>query len=211
MPASKQRVGCAFEDMIQIQVTGKHLSVGDALKEHVETRLGRDVARYFANGVRAHVTFEKQRSQFQSGCTLHLATGMVLQAQGESADARSAFDTAADHLEKRLKRYKQRLRDHHAHRRQPVSARDVASFVIRSAQEEDGEEPTELNPVIIAEEKETLQELTVGEAAMQLDISSVPFVLFANSKDGQVNLVYRRDDGNIGWIDTGTPRASAKG
>ena len=189
--------------MMQIQVTGKHLSVGDSLKEHVETRLGRDVARYFANGVRAHVTFEKQRSQFQSGCTLHLATGMVLQAQGASPDARTAFDQAADHLEKRLRRYKQRIQNHHTHRREPVQARDVASFVIQSSDEE-REEPNELNPVIIAETTHSVQELSVGEAAMQLDISNVPFVLFLNAKDGQINLVYRREDGNIGWIDTGS-------
>lgn len=190
--------------MMQIQVTGKHLSVGESLRQHVENRLGRDVARYFANGVRAHVTFEKQRSLFQSGCTLHLATGIVLQAQGESADAHAAFDAAADHLEKRLKRYKQRLRRHHTHRRIPAQVRDVASFIIKSSSAEEMDEPEELNPVIIAEMAHSLQELSVGEAAMQLDISTLPFVLFVNTKNGQINLVYRREDGNIGWIDPGT-------
>ncbi len=98
---------------MQIQTTGKNLSVGDALRHHIESRIGQDVARYFDGLVRAHVTVEKQRSQFRSECTLHLATGIVLQAHGENADARAAFDAAANHLEKRLRRYKKRLRDHH--------------------------------------------------------------------------------------------------
>src|SRR5688500_10893606 len=136
---------------MQIQVTGKNLSVGDALRQHVEERLNRDVARYFDGTVSAHVTVEKQRSQFRSECTLHLATGMVLQTHGVDGDARLAFDTAANHLEKRLRRYKQRLRDHHNRRRRPSVVSDMKSFVIQaSVDEEVQEEPSDLNPVIVA-------------------------------------------------------------
>jgi ribosomal subunit interface protein len=187
---------------MQIQVTGKNLSVGDALRQHVEERLNRDVARYFDGTVSAHVTVEKQRSQFRSECTLHLATGMVLQTHGVDGDARLAFDTAANHLEKRLRRYKQRLRDHHNRRRRPSVVSDMKSFVIQaSVDEEVQEEPSDLNPVIVAEDVHQVPELTVGEAAMQLDISNLSFLLFRNAKNNTLGLVYRRDDGNIGWID----------
>jgi len=195
---------------MQIQVTGKNISVGDALRQHVEERLTGDVARYFDGTVRAHVTVEKQRSQFRSDCTLHLATGIVLLAHASDGDARVAFDRAADHLEKRLKRYKQRLRNHHKHQRKPAQVADVKSFVIRpSTHEHEHEEPSDLNPVIVAEGMHQIPELTVGEAAMQLDISNVPFVLFRNAKSGNLGLVYRRDDGNIGWIDPGSANNAA--
>jgi ribosomal subunit interface protein len=195
---------------MQIQVTGKNLSVGDALRQHVEERLKSDVARYFDRTVRAHVTVEKQKSKFRSDCTLHLATGIVLQAHGIDGDARIAFDVAADHLEKRLKRYKQRLRNHH-HQRKPAPVASVRSFIIQPpAHEHEHEEPGDLNPVIVAEGVHQLAELTVGEAAMQLDISNVPFVLFRDAKSRSIGLVYRREDGNIGWIDPGTINTTAK-
>jgi ribosomal subunit interface protein len=187
---------------MQVQVTGKNLSVGEALRQHVEERLNGDVARYFDGTVSAHVTVEKQRSQFRSECTLHLATGMVLQAHGVDGDARVAFDTAANNLEKRLRRYKQRLRGHQNRRRRPSAALDMKSFVIQASVDEDlHEEPSDLNPVIVAEDVHQVPELTVGEAAMQLDISNLPFLLFRNAKNNTVGLVYRRHDGNIGWID----------
>ena len=174
------------------------------MRRHIESRLSQDVARYFDGLVRAHVTVDKQRAQFRSDCTLHLATGIVLQAHGESVDAKAAFDAAASHLEKRLRRYKKRLRDHHSNRSHPVVYSDIPGYVIQaSAQDEEDHEPPELSPVIIAEAPHRMPELTVGEAAMQLDISSVPFVLFRNVRGGNVNIIYRRDDGNIGWLDPG--------
>jgi ribosomal subunit interface protein len=189
---------------MQIQVTGKNISVGDALRQHVEDRLNGDVARYFDGTVRAHVTVEKQRSQFRSECTLHLATGIVLQAHGVEGDARVAFDVAASHLEKRLRRYKQRLRSHHNHRRKPTRTAEIKSLVIQAAtHERDEEEPSDLNPVIVAEALHAVPELSAGEAAMQFDISNSAFLLFRDAKSGSLGLIYRRDDGNIGWIDLG--------
>jgi ribosomal subunit interface protein len=193
---------------MHIQVTGKNISVGDALRHHVESRLNSDVARYFDGTVRAHVTVEKQRSRFRSDCTLQLATGIVLQAHGVDGDARIAFDVAADHLEKRLRRYKQRIRNYHNHRRKPADVADVRSFIIQPpSHEHEDDEPSDLNPVIVAETMHQIPELSVGEAAMQLDISNVAFVLFRDARNGSLSLVYRRDDGNIGWID---PRSSNK-
>jgi hypothetical protein len=141
---------------------------------------------------------------------LHLATGIVLQAHGVNADAHVAFDTAADHLEKRLRRYKQRLRNHHNQRRKSRPAADMKTFVIQpSAHEREEEEPQDLNPVIVAEGMHQVPDLSVGEAAMQLDISNLPFLLFRNARNDGLGLVYRRDDGNIGWIDLGSDDKSA--
>ena len=185
---------------MQIKITGKNLDIGDALRDHVGERLLQLQQKYFEGTVHGHVTVEKQRTGFHTDCTLHLATGLVLQAHGAAADAHPSFDCAAQHLEKQLKRYKQRIKDHHKTRREPVHQLEAASYVI-SASEDHEPEPADLNPVVIAESATNVPELTVGEAVMQLDISSVPFVMFRNSGHGALNVVYRRHDGNIGWVD----------
>jgi ribosomal subunit interface protein len=189
---------------MQIKVTGKNIDIGEALRIHIEERLQQFRQKYFEGTVHAHVTVEKQRFSFQTDCSLHLATGLVLQSHGTAAEAFQSFDAAAQHLEKQLKRYKQRLKDHHKDRREPVRQSEAASYVIQAGG--DGEEPAGLNPVVIAESSTNVPELSVGEAVMQLEISSVPFVLFRNSKGGRTNVVYRRSDGNIGWVD---PRPAA--
>lgn len=189
-----------FAAAMQIKVTGKNLDAGSALREHVENRLLQIQQKYFDGSVHAHVTVEKQRVGFHTDCTLHLATGLVLQAEGNAADAHASFEEAASHLERQLKRYKQRLKDHHRHRREPVRQIEAQSYVISPAAET-GEEPQGLNPVVVAETGVSLPELTVGEAVMQLDISTRPFLLFRNGGHGGLNLVYRRADGNIGWVD----------
>lgn len=184
---------------MQVQVTGKNLSVGEALKQHVEARLAGDVARYFDGAVRAHVTVAKERGQFCCECTLHLPTGIVLQASGAHADAHQSFDAAAGHLERQLKRYKSRLREHQRTRREPVPVTDAMDYVLEADSGADSA-PGEA-PAIIAETRLAVPELTVAEAAMQLDISTAPFLVFRNAGHGRVNLVYRREDSHIGWID----------
>lgn len=190
---------------MQIKITGKNLDVGDALRTRIDDRLRQLQQKYFDGTVHAHVTVEKQRSAFHSDCTLFLATGLKLQSHGSDAEAPQSFEAAALHLEKQLKRYKQRIKDHHKSRREPVREIDAASYVISAAPEEEAAS-ADLNPVVIAEHTTKVPELTVGEAVMQLDISSIPFVLFRNAGNGALNVVYRRTDGNIGWVD---PRPSA--
>jgi len=184
---------------MQIKVTGKNLDVGDALREHIESRLSQIQQKYFDGTVHAHVTVEKQRAGFHTDCALRLATGLVLQAEGSGGEAHPSFDQAASHLEKQLRRYKQRLKDHHRNRREPVRQFEAQSYVIEPhTDEQDGHGP---NPVVVAETGLKLPELSVGEAVMQLDISTQPFLLFRNGGHGGLNLVYRRPDGNIGWVD----------
>jgi ribosomal subunit interface protein len=191
-----------------VKITGKNLDIGAALRTHVETRLKQISEKYFDGTVSSHVTIEKQKSQFATDCTLHLATGLVLQSHGLAGDAPMGFDLAAEHLEKQLRRYKRRLKDHHKSRQEPVKMTSATSYVIAADGLGTGEEPGDLNPVIIAETSASVPELSVGEAVMQLDISSNPFLLFRNSRDGGLNVIYRRPDGNIGWID---PRHNASG
>ncbi len=185
---------------MQIKITGKNLDIGEALRVRINDRLTALQQKYFEGAVDSTVTIEKQRSSFHSDCTLHLATGLRLQAHGADGEAPASFEAAALHLEKQLKRYKQRLKDHHKNRKEPVRQLEAQSYVISAAPEEEAPEAG-LNPVVIAEQATTVPELTVGEAVMQLDISSVPFVLFRNSGHGALNVVYRRSDGNIGWVD----------
>jgi len=194
-----------FATTMQIKVTGKNLDVGDALREHIESRLQLIKQKYFEGTVHAHVTVEKQRVGFHTDCALHLATGLVLQAEGTGAEAHPSFDKAASHLEKQLRRYKQRLRDHHRARREPVRRVTAPSYMIPAATDA-SEDVEEAHPVVVAETGLELPELSVGEAVMQLDISTRPFLLFRNGGHGGLNLVYRRPDGNIGWVDP-TPSA----
>lgn len=184
---------------MQIKVTGKNLDVGDALREHIEARLGLLQQKYFDGTVHAAVTVEKQRGFFHADIALHLATGLVLQAEGKGAEAHPGFDEAAAHLEKQLRRYKHRLKDHHRRRREPVRHFEAQSYVIEP--HADDNDSAGENPVVVAETGLRLPELSVGEAVMQLDISTQPFLLFRNGGHGGLNLVYRRPDGNIGWVD----------
>ena len=186
---------------MQIQITGKNLDIGDALREHVESRIHNDVAKYFDGIVRCLVVVEKQRSGFDCEITLHLTTGLSLNANGD--DAHSAVDTSSGHLEKRLRRYKRRLKDHHLARKEPVNAVPAAAYVLQADTDGATEEPDDLNPVIIAESTASIDELSVGEAVMKLDFTNEQFVLFRNGRNGSLNVVYKRKDGNVGWLDPG--------
>lgn len=190
-------------EIMQVQITGKNLNVGSALTSHIEQRLGQIAERFFEGTTGAHVTVEKQRSAFVTECTLRLRTGLTLQAHGSAADAMPSFEEAASHLEKQLRRYKNRLKDHHKSRVDPVASFEAQSFVIAAPGAEQDQEAADLNPVVIAETAASIPELSVGEAVMQLDISTNPFVLFKSARDGGINVVYRRHDGNIGWLDAG--------
>lgn len=190
---------------MQVKVTGKNLDIGEALRTHIENRLMQFREKYFEGAVHAQVMVAKQRSSFVCDSSLHLATGLVLQSHGSAVEAFASFEAAAQHLEKQLKKYKQRLKSHHRDRRDPVRQEAAFDYTI-AASAEGGETDAagELNPVIIAEQETSVPELTVGEAVMALEISSVPFVLFRNSKGGRTSVVYRRPDGNIGWVEPKT-------
>ena len=188
---------------MQIIVSGKQVDLSDALRTRVETNLGVIASKYFGHAIEAHVTFSRARSFFTCDINLHAGRGLQLRGEGEAADANAAFDDASEHVAKRLRRYRRRVNEHSrdlAHRERPSLARQ---YIL---QQEDGEVDEEKNiepthPSVIAEVDTEISMLTVGEAAMRMDLANQPIMMFRNSKSGEYNVVYRRADGNIGWID----------
>jgi ribosomal subunit interface protein len=186
---------------MQLTITGKQIDIGSALRTHVEGRLKQSVGKYFDRPVNGSVTFSRDGHAYRADCTLHLSSGLYLQAQGRSTDIYSSYDQAVEHMEKRLSRYKSRIRDHHNGAARSVADESLARETIIAP--DDGEdEPATLNPVIVSENMTQLRTLTVGEAVMQLDLGEAPALVFRNRAHGEINVVYRRADGNVGWIET---------
>jgi ribosomal subunit interface protein len=193
---------------MQIQVNGKQIDVGAALTEHVQTNLADAVAKYFDRPVDATVTFSKDRHEFRCDAHVHLPTGLVVQSKGTAADVYAAFELGAERIEKQLRRYKRRLRDHHKSRAKPVDVTDAAAYVLEASEAQGTEEPEDLQPVIVAEMTEPVLSLSVGEAVMQMELAGKSFLIFRNDGTGRVNVVHTRDDGNIGWIDPSDPQGN---
>jgi len=187
------------------RVSGKNIAVGEALRGRVNQRIAEVTAKYFDGGYSGHVTIGKDGFGFRTECVVHLDSGIILEAEATAGDAYSSADLAAERIEKRLRRYKSRLKDHQAARTDgPAADRNApaaTSYVIAAPDEEADEEITEFNPVIIAETTTALKRMSVSDAVMQLDLTGTAVVVFRHAGHGRVNLVYRRADGHIGWID----------
>ena len=188
------------------RVSGKNIEVGEALRERISARVLEALEKYFDGGFSGHVTVGKEAFGFQTECVVHLDSGIVLRADSLAADAYLSADQAAEKLEKRLRRYHSRLKDYHGNGRSNGTAPDEAGlsapdYVIAAPGHEDSDEVATFNPVIIAEQTTSLKQLSVSEAVMQLDMTGAPVMVFRHASHGRVNLVYRRADGNIGWID----------
>jgi ribosomal subunit interface protein len=183
---------------MNIQIIGKQIDVGQALSAHVRARLSERMGRLFDRAGSALVTFSRDGYGFRADCLVHLSSGVTLKAHGVDSEIYPCFDQAAERLEKRLRRYKRRLRDHHHGERPEVS--QAKAYVIAQEQEDDEEPPGDA-PTIVAEQVTEIPMLTTGEAVMRLDLSEAPVLVFRNRAHGGVNIVYRRADGHIGWID----------
>lgn len=187
---------------MQIKVNGKQIDVGGALTEHVETHLGDIVEKYFDRPVDAVITFSRDARAFRCDAHVHLPTGLNAQASGRSHDVYPAFEQCAERIEKQLRRYKRRLRDHHRERAEPVLAMAATEYVLENPEfEDEAEEPESLKPVIVAETTQNLPLLSVGEAVMQMELAGREHLLFRHDASGRFNLVYLREDGNVGWVD----------
>lgn len=184
---------------MSLRITGKHMNVGESLSQRIEDRIDGAVEKYFTGGFTGSVTLEKTGNRFISDCSIHLDTGVVLQATGKEGDANAAFDASAERIEKRLRRYKRKLKDHHGNASSRVM--DEAAYAIVQSPDEEEEIPENFNPAIIAESQTNIATQSVAEAVMQLDLTDQPIVVFKNAGNGQTNVVYRRNDGNIGWVD----------
>jgi ribosome hibernation promoting factor len=186
------------------RVSGKNIDIGEALRERVNARIAEALAKFFDGGYSGHVTVDKDGFGFRTECAIHLDSGIVLHADGVAADAYASADLAAERIEKRLRRYKRRLKDRHAARVDGAMVDapiDAPSYVIAAPEPDADEEVTTFNPVIIAETMTALKRLSVSEAVMELDMTGAPVVVFRHAGHGRVNLVYRRPDGHVGWVD----------
>jgi ribosomal subunit interface protein len=187
-----------------LRVSGKNLDVGEALRGQITDRITHAVRRFYDGGVTGHVVVEPEGTGFRTDCTLHLSSGVTLQTDGMAHDAYISAEKAAERLERRLRRYNRRLKDRHS----ATSSRgpdqwslDVTSYVIQ-APEEDAEDPeTGFHPVVIAETKKNVTNMSVSDAVLDLDLTGAPVMVFRHATSGRINVVYRRSDGNIGWID----------
>ena len=189
---------------MQITVSGKQVDLSDALRTRVSDHLDVIASKYFDHALEAQVTFSRARSFFTCDISVHAGRGLSLRGEGEAADANSAFDDAAEHIAKRLRRYRRRVNEHardSANRERPEAARQ---YTLR--QDDEGATPGangEAHATVIAEQVTEISLLSVSEAVMRMDLADQPVLMFRNSTTGELNVVYRRSDGNIGWIDPG--------
>ncbi|MGR3502338.1 ribosome hibernation-promoting factor, HPF/YfiA family [Pseudaestuariivita sp.] len=186
---------------MQYQITGKQIDIGEALQGHVRDELGSVVAKYAERPTRATVIFSKDAHEFVCESVVHLSTGLTAQARAHATEVYAAFDGCAEKMEKQLRRYKRRLKDHHKERPEPVAISEASSYILAGEEAGPDSEPESLQPVIVAETQTQIPSLTVGEAVMQMELAGAPVLVFRNEKQDGVNVVYRRDDGNIGWIE----------
>lgn len=196
---------------MRIQVAGRQMDVGEALRTRIENELATGVGKYFNRATDAVVTVAKNGggSGIAVDCLVHLPSGISLQSEGHGGDAHSAFDDALIKLEKRVRRYKRRLRNHHADNKSPLPAETASAYVLAPLEEEGDEDGAdalvngEATPLVIAEATKPVRTMTVSMAVMQLDLAESPALMFRNAANRELNVVYRRPDGNIGWIDPG--------
>ncbi|HEU0150983.1 MAG: hypothetical protein V7634_2666 [Bradyrhizobium sp.] len=191
-----------------LRISGKSISVGEALRGRVSERTEEVLRKYFDGNYSGHITLSKDGFGFRTDCALHLDSGLTLEAESNAQDAYASADQALLMIEKRLRRYKSRLKDRSARKTAVASAAfagletslDAPSYVIEAPGEGD-EEVIGYNPVIIAEATTALKRLSVSEAVLELDLTGAPCLVFQHGSSGRVNIIYRRADGNIGWVD----------
>lgn len=190
-----------------LQISGKHMDVGEALRGKIEDRISDAVTKYFGHGYSGKVTMEKQGAFFMADCIVHLDSGVVLQASARESEPHNSFERAAERIEKRLRRYKRKLKDHHANGH---SERDNVAYTVMSTPDEEEEVDEDFAPVVVAEGSTSVRTQTVAMAVMQLELMDEPVNVFKNASSGAINVVYRRADGNIGWVDPASHTAAGK-
>jgi ribosomal subunit interface protein len=185
---------------MQLTVKGKQLDVGDALRSHVAESLNGIFGKYFGNPIEATVVLSREAHLYRAQVTVHVGRGILLQGQADAEQPYTAYDGAADKVAKRMRRFKRRLRDHH---RAEIVMQRAQHYVLAAEAEETGDEPDEVDgkPAVIAEMVADIPTLTVGEAVMRLELADEGAIMFRNRAHGGLNMVYRRTDGNVGWVD----------
>ena len=186
---------------MQTQVSGKQIDIGEALRSHVTGQLDAMVGKYFDRAIDASVVFVREAHLYSAECSVHVGSGISVQAKGKADEIYASFDAALQRIDKQLRRYKRRLRNHHASQKDRAGAVERAQSYVLAAEPDAAEEPVELKPVVVAETVTEIAALTVGEAVMRLDLADQTALMFRNRTHGGLNVIYRRPDGTIGWID----------
>lgn len=186
---------------MRYQISGKQIDVGEALSTHVKTELGETLDKYSQRPTDATVIFSRNAHEFICDAVVHLSTGLTVQAKGGAVDIYAAFEQCRERMDKQLRRYKRRLKDHYKDRTQPVAFEQAGLYVLAADEDEWETQDNGLQPMIIAEMETRVPTLSVGDAVMQMELAGTPLLVFRNEKHGGVNVVHRRDDGNVGWID----------
>jgi ribosomal subunit interface protein len=187
---------------MQLSVKGKQLNVGDALRTHVSDSLSRILGKYFGDAIEVSVTISRDGHMYRAVVAAHVGRGIQVQAQGAAKEPYPAFDTAAEHLAKRLRRYKRRLRDHRKDSGPKAETLLAQQYILAGDDEEESAEDVgQGQPAVVAEMTTEIPSLTVSEAVMRMDLADQPALMFRNSSHSGLNMIYRRADGNIGWID----------
>lgn len=186
---------------MRYQITGKHIDIGDALQTHVKQELEAMLQKYSQRPTDANVIFSKSAHEYVCETVIHLSTGLNASAKAHATEIYGAFDDCVEKMDKQLRRYKRRLKDHHKDRAEPVELLGASSYILAAESDSAENEPETLTPMIVAEMETKIPSLTVGEAVMQMELAGAPVLVFRNEKKEGLNVVYRREDGNIGWID----------
>ncbi len=186
---------------MRYQITGKQLDIGEALQTHVKQELGVVMEKYSQRPTDATVVFSKSAHEYVCEATVHLSSGFEAAAKAHATEIYAAFDACAEKMDKQLRRHKRRLKDHKRERTDPVDLLGASSYILATDSDSEESEPDTLQPIIVAEMQTKIPSLSVGEAVMQMELAGAPVLVFRNEKKDGVNVVYRRDDGNIGWIE----------
>jgi ribosomal subunit interface protein len=193
-----------------LRISGKSISIGEALRDRVSDRTEEVLRKYFDGNYSGHITLSKDGFGFRTDCALHLDSGITLEADSNAVDAYASADQALLMMEKRLRRYKNRLKDRSARKAYVASAAlaemdaptlDAPSYIIEAPASDGEDEVDGYNAVIIAEATTSLKRFSVSEAVMELDLTGAACMVFQHGSSGRVNIIYRRPDGNVGWID----------
>ncbi len=199
---------------MQLSVTGKQFDVGDALRIHIEQNLSAAIGKYFANPTDANVVLSREARNIRADIKVHVGRGIILQGHADAGDAYASYDLASEHIPKRLRRHKRRLRSHQRSKADSEKVLSAQQYVLAPGEEvvAEGLESADGQPVIIADMETHIDMLTVGEAVMRMDLANLPAMMFRNRAHGGLNMIFVRQDGNIGWIDPrGNRGASASG
>lgn len=193
---------------MSLRISGKQMEIGSAFRVRIEERIAEALNKYFDRGFSGNVTVEKSGSGFEADLTIRLDSGVILQASASAMEPVGAFESAAERIEKRLRRYKRRLKSHNAEPN-PFDATEASYRIMTGGDREEEEVPEDYAPAIVAESTMALRPMSVAEAVMELDLKDSPVFVFRNAGNGEVNIVYRRADNNIGWIDPSSKRSGS--